>query len=99
MPPLYIATLACGLRDGSRVVSELNGNSCSLETLLQASIADGINNLVWMNSKDGAKNRNRPKGILKSLLKNRRKEENSNRAFDSGEEFEAARKKILNGEK
>lgn len=95
MPPLYIATLACGLRDGSRVVSKVSGVRCSLDTILNASIADSLKNLVWMNSEDGRKNINRPKMVLPGLLGE--EETGNNLAFDSGEEFEAARQKILNG--
>lgn len=96
MPPLYIATLACGLRDGSRVVSALTGNPHSLRVMLEAGILDTVKLIAWMNSEDGVKKRNRPKPVLDSLFPNNEAEPKSkNRGFDSGEAFEAARRKIL----
>ena len=96
MPPLYIATLACGLRDGSRVVSALTGNPYALNTMLSAGILDTVKVIAWMNSEDGAKRRNRPKSVLDSLFPREKAEENTKKAsFESGEAFEAARRKIL----
>lgn len=99
MPPLYIATLACGLRDGSRVVSELNNAKISLDTMLKASISDSLKNLVWMNSEDGRKNQNRPKLILPILLGMENENESQYQSFNSLAEFEEARRKLINGEK
>ncbi|MCR5584557.1 MAG: DUF5361 domain-containing protein [Lachnospiraceae bacterium] len=98
MPPLYIATLACGLRDGSRVVSEISGTGSTLNTILIAGISDSVRNLVWMNSEDGRKNRNRPKMIVPALLKSQDAENEDVEGFDSGADFEAARMRIINGE-
>ncbi len=97
-PPLFIATLACGLRDGSRVVSALNDVKFPLQSMLLAGISDRIGQLVWMNSEDGRKNINRPDSILDILLGKEKKEERKIRSFDSGAEFEAARLRIINGE-
>lgn len=100
MPPLYIARLACGLRGGSRVISEISNSKVKLDTVLLAGIADSVRNIVWMLSEDGAKGQNRPKKILPILLGEEEKKDESNIAsFDSGAEFESARQKILNGEK
>ena len=96
MPPLYIATLACGLRDGSRVVSALTGNPYPLTTMLEAGILDTVKLIAWMNSEDGVKRRNRPKSVLDSLFpKNEAENKSQNASFESGEAFEAARRKIL----
>ena len=96
MPPLYIATLACGLRDGSRVVSALTGNPYALHTMLEAGILDTVKMIAWMNSEDGVKRRNRPKSVLDSLFpKDEEEPKTKNASFDSGEAFEAARRKIL----
>ena len=96
MPPLYIATLACGLRDGSRVVSALNENPYPLSIMLEAGILDSVNLLAWLNSENGVKGRNRPVSVFDSLFPKKESEQKSTTAsFDSGEAFEAARRKIL----
>ncbi len=97
-PPLFIATLICGLRDGSRVVSELTDNKLPTNTFLLAGILDSMRNLVWMNSEDGRKNVNRPQLILPILLGQTKSEKEDVTGYSSGAEFEAARKKIINGE-
>lgn len=58
-----------------------------------AATVDRLSMLVWMNSKDGQKNVNRPKSILSEI--NSKKEKPL--AFSSAEAFEAARKSILEG--
>ena len=97
-PPLFIATLACGLRDGSRVISELSGTTYPMETLILAGMSDTLKLLTWMQSVDGAKNRNRPAEILPTLLGKKSEKKEAVMTFSSPEEFEAARRKILNGE-
>ena len=82
-----MATLAVGLRDDSRVKMEISGQKVGMELTFLAAILDGINTLAWMQSKDGAKGRNRPKSISKELA---REEENDIVAFDSLEAFKAA---------
>ena len=97
MPPLYIATLACGLGDGSRCISAINGNKHSLQTMLLAGISDKLALLVWFNSKDGHKNINRPESILDLLTETKKEETKDIRSFGSAAEFEAARLQIING--
>ena len=86
LPARLIATLAAGLRANSRVKMEMSG--APLETLetLTAAVVDRLGVLVWMNSEDGRKNRNRPKSILESLAQKETKET----VFDSPEAFRAA---------
>ncbi len=96
-PPLYIATLACGLRDGSRVVSALNQSKPSLQTLLLAGISDRLGTFVWFQSEDGRKKINRSESILEILSGEKKEEEKKIRSFDSPADFEAARLRIING--
>lgn len=97
MPPLYIATLACGLRDGSRVVSALNHSKHPFQTILLAGIADRLGTLVWFNSEDGQKKINRPASIVDALIEKETEEDTKIKGFDSGAAFEAARLQIING--
>lgn len=46
----------------------LSGAKISMETALLARIADDIAFLAWAQTKDGQKNRNRPKSILQALM-------------------------------
>lgn len=96
MPPLFIATLACGLRDGSRCVSAIN-ESKDLRTMLLAGISDKLALLVWMNSKDGQKNINRPESIVDLITGTKKEEKKDIRSFGSVADFEAARLQIING--
>ena len=91
LPVRLSATLAVGLPADSRIMRKLSGQKQTTEVLLLANIADALNLLVWFKTKDGQKNRNRPKSVLQSLLE----EPTQYEAFDSIEAYEAARKKIM----
>lgn len=60
---------------------------------LLAAGVDSLNTLVWQNSKDGAKGRNKPKSILEIITGNDKEEKVV--AFSSAEEFEKRRKELL----
>ena len=92
LPPTKVAVLSLGLRNDSRIKMKLSGQTVTLETMLMASIADRLSMLVWFQTKDGQKGRNRPT-MLTNLLTNT-KQENDVEAFHSGEEFEKARKRL-----
>ena len=92
--PSLAAILAVGLPACSRIKRKLAGQKHDMETLLLACIADSLNLLVWFNSKDGQNNTNRPKSILSELTE---EETEEFAAYDSIQEYEAARKKIMEG--
>lgn len=64
----YIAVLACGLDDNSRIKRKINGIRASTTDLLLSLILDMTNTLVWMNSKDAMEGRNRPKSVYRSIM-------------------------------
>ena len=97
-PVIYIATLALGLRDDSRIMQKINGYNLDVEKSLLAMAVDGINLLGWMQSENGRKGTNRPKSILKTLIGKDRSTSKDVLLFDSIEEFEQARKRMINGE-
>lgn len=68
LSPLLVATLLIGLPDDSRVKMALSGAKISVQNMLLARMADDIAFLAWAQTKDGQKNKNRPKSILKTLL-------------------------------
>lgn len=85
------------MRDGSRVVSELSETPLSLNTILTVGILDTVKLIAWLNSEDGAKGTNRPKSVLDSLFPKEEEKKDKIMSFDSGEAFEAARRRILEG--
>lgn len=83
--PLLVGTLVWGLRDDSRVKMFLSGQKQPLDRILMARMVDELSFLSWANSKDGQKNRNRPKSVLQSLLGIEKKEEYA--TFEDFDEF------------
>ena len=83
--PLLVGTLVFGLRDDSRVKMFLSGQKQLLDRILMARMVDELSFLSWANSKDGQKNRNRPKSVLQSLLGIEKKEEYA--TFEDFDEF------------
>ena len=91
LPARLVASLACGLRANSRIILKMSGAKAPLETLLMALIADELGVLCWQNTEDGHKNRNRPKSVYESIMK----DEPKPTGFSTGAEFDAWREKIL----
>jgi len=91
LPPSKVAIFAIGLKDDSRIKMKLSGSKVSLETLLLAGIVDRLNILIWQNTEDGAKGRNRPKPILDVIYE----KESDISAFTSGKEFEEERRRLI----
>lgn len=87
LPLKTAAILASGLRDNSRIKIKLSGLNAAPEMILNAAIADRAGMLVWMQSKDGAKNRNRPASILDKILNPEKKKEDVT-TFATGQDFE-----------
>ena len=73
----------------------LTGQKIDLKTTLLAVIADRLGVLAWQNTKDGQKGLNMPESILQNLIGN--KKESNTMSFNSGEEYEAYRRSLLNG--
>jgi hypothetical protein len=95
LPPLTVALFCDGLRDDSRIKLKMSGQRVSMDTLLLASIVDRLSILVWSKTKDGQKGRNQPKSIVDSINKPIREKEGM--SFNTGEEFEKMKLKILKG--
>lgn len=85
-PPLLVGTLVFGLKDNSRVKLFLSDQKQPLDRILFARMVDELSFLSWANTKDGQKNRNRPKSVLQTLLGIEKKEEYA--TFDTYEEFQ-----------
>ena len=61
MPLRTVAALAAGLRRNSRIMIKMSGVGVDPDTLLLAAAVDRLSFLAWVKTKDGQKNRNRPK--------------------------------------
>ena len=96
-PPARVAVFACGLRQDSRIKMRMTGAEAAMGDMLLAACADRLSLLVWQNTKDGQKGRNRPASIYEALSGHQAPEEPGVAGFDSPEAFEAARAKILKG--
>ena len=83
LTPSYAATLAAGLRDGSRIRTVLSGLPVPLPQYLQMAELDALNLLTWLNSSDGAEGKNRPISLLKAITD----DDSTIQGFDSGEDF------------
>lgn len=89
-PCEYIATLAVGLRDDSRIMMKLKGLRVSPELLALSCAADSLRTYIWAKTKDGKKGRNRPASILElmeTISGGGKKETQDVRGFESGEDF------------
>lgn len=96
LQPTRAAVFSCGLRENSRIKMKMTDQVVPLEVTLLAGIADRLSVLVWSNTKDGQKGKNRPKFILDSLSKKTPVEKNEI-VFNSSEDFEETRRRLLEG--
>lgn len=87
--PNTVATLVFGLRADSRTKMKLSGQKITLEQMLMAMQVDTLQLLLWTKTKDGQKNRNRPKSLLNKLLGNEEvKQKDELMSFATIEEYE-----------
>lgn len=93
LPPTKVAVFCLGLRNDSRIKMKLNGQTVPFDIMLLAAIADRLSTLVWFQTADGQKGRNRPTMLTNLLLK--KEQENDVEAFHSGEEFEKERQRLI----
>ncbi|MDD7732865.1 MAG: DUF5361 domain-containing protein [Firmicutes bacterium] len=61
LPLSMAAVFACGLREDSRIMMKLNGIDIDSKTMLMAMAVDYLSLLWWAKTKDGQRNKNRPK--------------------------------------
>lgn len=95
LPAQQVAVFAFGLKEDSRIKMALSNQKVPFETLLMASTLDRLSTLVWFKTKDGQKGANRPTMIAQKLIVEEK--ERDEMVFNSGEEFEAYRQRILDG--
>lgn len=96
LPLKTVAALAAGLREDSRSMMALKNSKLTRDEVLKAIMVDRLSMLVWTKTKDAEHNRNRPKSILEMMMRPEQSAAN-NKAFNTAEEFEAARQRFLKG--
>lgn len=73
----------------------MTGTKVETDTALLAAAVDRLSMLVWAKTKDAPKGRNKPKSILAYMTKEERAKSDDLMLFDNAEDFETARKRII----
>ena len=94
LPARAGATLAVGLRSNSRIKMHLSGEVLSFDQMLQVKIYDLLNWLAWTKTKKATKGQGMPER-LEDKIRKKAAEESEMVKFDSVEDFEAARNRML----
>lgn len=84
--PGYIAILANGLRQNSRIKLLASGLKVDVETLLLAHIADNTAINFYLKTKNAKTGKNRPKSLVKAFTSDLDDSKHA-RQFDSGTDF------------
>ena len=92
LPLQTVATLGLGLSYNSRIKQRMAGITVPFDTFLLAQVVDNLSLLCWLNSEDGAKNRNRPPLISARL---RVVEDKDTGRYADPTDFELARMRLL----
>lgn len=91
LPLSTVAILVYGLRDNSRLKMKIFKSKMETKDYLLAGIFDRLTLLVYANTKDAQKGRNKPKLLLDMISK----EKDNINSFNSSEDFEKAKMRIL----
>lgn len=97
LPTTRVAVFACGLRVDSRIKMKLSGQLVPIDTLLLAGISDKLSTLVWFQTEDGQKGKNRPTSLINLLTNSKEESKKEVVVFDSGEDFEKTRNQLMVG--
>lgn len=95
LPVPTLAALASGLRDDSRIKLKMSGAKVDLKTLLLAVAVDDLQFLKWAKTTAAQNGTNYPKSIVQALMQVETRPQNV--AYASGEEFDAAWKRLSGG--
>lgn len=98
LPLSLVATLACGLGENSRIRRSMSGQTLTVEAMLLAMLVDRTGLILWTQTKDAQKGRNRPKSVLEQLLAGADSNKEDIETYSSIEEFEAERRRLTGGE-
>ncbi len=94
LPARTVATLAVGLRNNSRIKMHLSGEVLSFDQMIQVKIYDLLNWIAWTKTKKATKGQGMPER-LEDKIRKKAAEESEMVKFDSVEDFEAERNRML----
>lgn len=86
-PISYLADLAQGLSEDSRIKRKIINKKLTLAESLQAIMIDKLSILIWQKTKDGAKGRNIPESIYRKLEGLEKKPKDELQSFRTEEDF------------
>lgn len=91
LPASLVATFCVGLREDSRIKMKMSGAKLPHDTLILAMIFDRIGDLAWSlgNRTD------RPPSLVKLLCEEVKEDNLDIQTFDTPEEFEKERRRII----
>ncbi len=95
LPARLLATLACGLREDSRIMMRLSGRRINLRDTLAAAACDRLSLLLWAQTKAAQHGRNRPKSLVELLSRRDATEGLSVSGYTDAEAFLRAREEFL----
>lgn len=96
LPAVYVATLAIGLRNDSRIKMKAVGLEFDLKSLLFAHIADNTAITSWLLSKNAEKGKDRPTSFVR-MLTEKIDPSTKPQTFNSGADFDKERERLING--
>lgn len=89
------AMLACGLPEDSRIIRKISNQKIPLETTLLLVIVDSIRELEYLyTSAHSNKKVKKPDSLLAAIQKDKK---NDVMAYETSDDFEAARARIIGG--
>ena len=86
-PISFLADLAQGLDENSRIKKKLINRKLTLTESLQAIMIDKLSILIWQKTKDGAKGRNIPESLYRKLEGLDKDAKDELQSFATEEEF------------
>lgn len=87
-PISFIADMAAGLSEDSRIKRKLINTKLTLNEALQAITLDKLSVLCWQRSRDGVKGRNYPTSLYRKLEGLEEKKKDELQSFSSKEDYE-----------
>ena len=99
LSPRMAAVFSCGLRDDSRIKLAMSDTKYPLGTILSVLTFDAVNWLRWAQTKSAQDGGDPPERIYDKLFgrSDKHSKDSDVVTFDSPEEFEAARKRLIEG--
>lgn len=94
LPFDLLVTLANGLRENSRIKCKLAGIPIGMDTFFLAGVYDKVNWLAWSRSTASENADSAPKAILPMLLGIKDEVEKEITRYESGDDFEAAWRRL-----